>query len=119
MRVLIAGGTGLIGQALSQALAGEGHDVVVLTRQPGRAKKGAGVQLQQWDGRSAEGWGHLADGAGAIVNLAGAGIADQRWSAARKSEIRQSRIDAGKAVMEAIAGAAVKPGVLIQSSAVG
>jgi uncharacterized protein (TIGR01777 family) len=119
MRVLIAGGTGLIGQALSQAMVAEGHDVVVLTRQPERAKKMAGVQLQQWDGRSAAGWGHLAEGAGAIVNLAGAGIADQRWSAARKSESRQSRIDAGKAVMEAIAGAAVKPGVLIQSSAVG
>ena len=43
MRVLIAGGTGLIGQALSQAMVAEGHDVVVLTRQPERAKKMAGV----------------------------------------------------------------------------
>lgn len=120
MRIIITGGTGLIGRPLSQALAAEGHEVIVLSRQPEKVKNvPAGVKVQKWDGKSAEGWGELADGAGAIVNLAGAGIADQRWSAARKQLIRQSRIDAGKAVMEAIAAANAKPGVLIQASAVG
>jgi len=120
MRVIITGGTGLIGQPLCKALVAEGHDVIALSRAPERVKNApAGVKLQKWDGKSAEGWGELADGAGAIVNLAGAGIADKRWSQTRKQEIRQSRIDAGKAVMEAIAAATVKPGVLIQSSAVG
>ncbi|MFO7633506.1 MAG: TIGR01777 family oxidoreductase [Caldilinea sp.] len=120
MRVLITGGTGLIGQALSQALVADGHEVVALTRQPEKVKNmPSAVKLQKWDGRSAEGWGEVADGAGAIVNLAGAAIADQRWSRERKQEIRQSRINAGRAVMEAIAAASVKPGVLIQSSAVG
>lgn len=120
MRVLITGGTGLIGQELSRALVAEGHEVIVLTRAPEKAQRvPAGVKLQKWDGQSAEGWGELADGAGAIVNLAGAGIADKRWSRERKQEIRQSRINVGKAVLEAIAAAPAKPDVLIQASAVG
>lgn len=120
MRIIITGGTGLIGRPLSQALVSEGHEVIVLSRQPEKVKNAsAGVKVQKWDGKSAEGWGQLADGAGAIINLAGAGIADERWSAARKQLIRQSRIEAGRAVMEAIAAASAKPGVLIQASAVG
>jgi len=120
MRILITGGTGLIGRPLSQALTSEGHEVIMLSRQPEKVKDApAGVKVQKWDGKSAEGWGQLADGASAIVNLAGAGIADQRWSTERKQLIRQSRIDAGKAVMAAIAAATTKPGVLIQASAVG
>lgn len=120
MRVIITGGTGLIGQPLSKALVADGHEVIILSRAPESVKNApAGVKLQKWDGKSAEGWGELADGAGAIINLAGAGIADQRWSQERKREIRQSRIDAGKAVMEAITAASTKPRVLIQSSAVG
>ena len=120
MRVIITGGTGLIGQPLSKALVADGHEVIVLSRAPEKVGNApAGVKLLKWDGKSAEGWGELADGAGAIVNLAGAGIADKRWSQQRKQEIRQSRINAGKAVMEAITAAAIKPGVLIQSSAVG
>jgi uncharacterized protein len=77
------------------------------------------VRAERWDGRSAAGWGQWADGAGAIVNLAGAGIADSRWSDERKREIVASRVDAGKAVVEAVQAAAVKPAVVIQSSAVG
>lgn len=120
MRVIITGGTGLIGRPLSQALVAAGHEVVVLTRNPQKVKNmPAGVRLQQWDGASAAGWGELADGAHAIVNLAGEGIADGRWSSARKQAIRQSRIDAGKAVMAAIQAATTKPKVLVQSSAVG
>jgi hypothetical protein len=120
MRIIITGGTGLIGRPLSQALAADGHEVVVLTRDPAKVKgMPATVKLQTWDGKTAQGWGQLADGAEAIINLAGAGIADGRWTAARKQTIRQSRVNAGKAVMEAITAAANKPKVLIQSSAVG
>lgn len=120
MRVIITGGTGLIGRALSEALAADGNEVVVLTRNPDKAKEmPKGVHLQKWDGATPAGWGHLVDGAGAIVNLAGEGIADSRWSKERKQAIRQSRVAAGNAVTEAIKGAANKPQVLIQSSAVG
>lgn len=120
MRVIITGGTGLIGRALSAALVAAEHEVIVLTRNPAKVKQmPARVKLEKWDGKSANGWGHLADGAGAIVNLAGESIAGGRWTRERKQRIRDSRVQAGNAVMEAIAAAAVKPNVLVQSSAVG
>jgi uncharacterized protein (TIGR01777 family) len=120
MRVIVTGGTGLIGRPLCAALAADGDEVIVLSRNPAKVKGLAqGVKVEQWDGKTAQGWGQLADGAGAIVNLAGEGIADGRWSTSRKQRIRDSRIEAGKAVMQAIAAASVKPKVLIQASAVG
>lgn len=119
MRILITGGTGLIGRPLSAALVAEGHDVTVLSRNPDRVKNPVpGVKLVAWNAQSAEGWGHLADGAGALINLAGEGIGDGRWSDERKRKIRTSRTLAGKAVMEAIAAAAVKPKVLLQASGI-
>jgi uncharacterized protein (TIGR01777 family) len=77
----------------------------------------------KWDAATASGWGELADGAEVIVNFAGESIAGEslfggRWSEERKKRIYSSRIDAGKAVMEAIAAAAIKPKVLIQASGV-
>lgn len=120
MRIIITGGTGLLGRPLSAALASEGHEVTVLSRQPDKAKAIAlGVKLAAWDGESSQGWGQLVDGADAIINFAGSGIGDGRWSDERKQQIRQSRIKAGKAVLEAITGATVKPKVLLQASAVG
>jgi hypothetical protein len=120
MRVIITGGTGLIGRQLAANLHQDKHEVIVLSRNPNQpAKLPAGVRVERWDGRSAAGWGRWADGAGAIVNLAGAGIADSRWSDERKREIIASRVDAGKAVVDAVQAASVKPSVVIQSSAVG
>lgn len=120
MRVIITGGTGLIGRPLCAALVKDGHDVIVLTRNPATTKgMPAGVRLEKWDARTADGWSHLADGAGAIINLAGEGLADGRWTAERKERILSSRLNAGKAVMAAIEQAANRPPVLVQASAVG
>lgn len=145
MRIIIGGGTGLIGRALSGALAESGHAVTVLSRSPERfrapapgARAGGGqsgvlsgaqgavqagaqgvVHAAGWDGRTADGWGALVDGADAVVNLAGAGIADGRWTAARKQLIHDSRTQAGAAITAAVAAARVKPKVLVQASAVG
>jgi uncharacterized protein (TIGR01777 family) len=119
-RVLIAGGTGLIGRALSASLAQDGHEVIVLSRDPERAKNlPANVGVERWDARTAEGWGGLADGAHAVVNLAGEGIAAGRWTTERKSGIRESRLNAGQAVVQAIESAKQKPLVLVQASGVG
>ena len=119
MRIIITGGTGLLGRPLSAALAGAGHEVTVLSRQPGKVQNmPPGVKLAAWDGESSQGWGELADGADAVVNYAGESIAGGRWSDERKRKIRQSRINAGKAVMQAISAAAVKPKVLIQASGI-
>ena len=124
MRVIITGGTGLIGRALTAELVSRGHEVIILSRSPKLAAGlPAGVRVEGWDARSAKGWGPLADGAGAIVNLAGENIAGtgflpQRWTDERKRRILESRINAGRAVVEAVEQAASKAGVVIQSSGV-
>ena len=119
-KVVITGGTGLIGKALSAELAND-YEVVILSRNPKKYAKSmpANVQLVLWDAVSADGWAEHADGAHAIINLAGAGIADARWTPARKELIINSRVNAGKAVVQAIEQAQIKPQVLLQASAVG
>ena len=118
MKLVIAGGTGLIGTALSADLAADGHDVVVLSRQPEAASPPQGVVVAGWDARSAYGWKHLADGADAVVNLAGESLS-RRWTADRKHRIRDSRLNAGRAVVEAIDSARQRPKVLVQASGIG
>lgn len=120
MRVLITGGSGLIGGALARDLAGS-HDVVVLTRDPARATGlPPKIRAVRWDGVTAEGWGELAEGPDtAIVHLAGESIADGRWTAERKRRIVDSRVRSSAAVAAAIERTKVKPRVLLQGSAVG
>jgi uncharacterized protein len=120
MKIIITGGTGLIGSALAEDLANDGHEVILLSRAAQSAKKFLpGIRVEQWDGRTAQGWGHLADGADAIVNLAGENLSAGRWTAKRKKAIIESRLNAGAAVVQAVQQATIKPRVLIQSSAVG
>lgn len=120
MRIIITGGTGLIGRKLSQIMSADGHDVIVLSRNPGKAVgMPTVVRVEQWNTQTIEGWGELVDGADAIVNLAGAGIADGRWSRERKQLINDSRLDAGNILVEAIQAAEKKPATFIQASAVG
>lgn len=120
MRILIMGGTGLIGRPLAAGLAVDGHEVIVLSRNPERATGlPDGVRAERWDARTAGGWAHLAEGAGAIVNLAGESIGSGRWTQERKERILDSRLDAGRAVVQAVEQATEKPGVLIQASGIG
>ena len=128
MRILITGGTGLIGTALTTSLAADGHEVIVLTRDPAKAVGlPRNARAEKWDARTAQGWGALADGADAIVNLAGESIAGEsipailfkRWSAKYKQQIVESRQRGGQALVEAVRAAKQKPRVLIQASAVG
>lgn len=120
MRVIITGGTGMIGRALSHALLAENHLVTILSRHPDSARDMApGISVEKWDGKTTEGWAHLVDGADAVVHLAGAGIADGLWTEKRKQIIRESRIQSGLAIRQAIEQAEKKPEVLIQASAVG
>lgn len=125
MKIIITGGSGLIGRALSAELLGHGHDVIVLSRSPGQViglpNK---VQVVQWDAKTPNGWGHLVEEAGVIVNLAGESVAgvnllSMRWTPERKQKIPESRLDAGKAVVDAVQAARHKPGIVIQASAVG
>ncbi len=125
MRVIITGGAGFIGRKLAADLAASGYEVIVLSRNPARATGlPAGVRAEQWDGRTAAGWGPLADGALAIVNLAGENLSGgsfppARWTPERKALIRSSRLDAGAAVLAAVNAATTKPRVVIQASGIG
>jgi uncharacterized protein (TIGR01777 family) len=120
MRVILTGGSGLIGRALTTSLAGGGHEVVVLSRRPERvAGLPENARAMSWDGRSASGWGPLANGADAIINLAGENIGTGRWTDERRRRILESRLNAGHAVVEAVEQAHERPCVVVQSSAVG
>lgn len=119
MRALVTGGTGLIGGHLARDLAAGGYEVVVLTRDPSPSQPlPPGVRAAAWDGKTADGWGHLVGGA-AIVHLAGENVGAGRWTAARKQRIYDSRVRSGEAVLAAVEQAAEKPRVLLQASAVG
>src|SRR5258707_5092058 len=124
MRVIIAGGTGLIGRPFAGALARRGKEVVVLSRDPALAartfaRRGlASIRTAGWDGQTAQGWGELIVGESAIVNLAGASPAHWRWTNAYRARILESRLHAGEAVMQAIERYG-PPDVLVQASASG
>lgn len=125
MRVIISGGSGLIGRELTANLTADKHEVIILSRNP-QSVTGlpSGARAVKWDGRTSAGWAEYADGADALINLAGESIAGRNpiidhWTPERKKLIIDSRLQAGQAMIEAIKAAKVKPGVLIQASAVG
>jgi uncharacterized protein (TIGR01777 family) len=125
MRIILAGGSGMIGRQLASSLTADQHEVVVLSRYPQRhlSLLPPDVQIVAWDGESASGWGHRADGADVIVNMAGARIGGPnplkyRWTSKRKKLLCDSRKKAGKAVSEAVFAAAKKPEVVVQFSGV-
>jgi len=120
MRVLITGGSGLIGRNLAVCLMEHGHEVIVLSRQPEKAfGMPASAVAERWDGRTFTGWGRHLEGTDAVVNLAGENIAEGRWTSDRKRRIRESRLNAGRSMVEAIEAAKRKPRVLVQASGVG
>jgi len=132
MHVVILGGTGFIGSALTRALLARGDAVTVPSRAPRASGAGAASGAQGagpsvtpavWNGRDPEPLAHLLHGAHAVVNLLGENIAGGRWSAQRKARIVDSRVAAGQAVAAALgsleASGAGRPAVLVQASAVG
>ncbi len=120
-RVIVTGGTGFIGRHLTRRLAEKGYEVICLTRNLSLAKERGAPRIlfTAWDARSAVGWGGYAEGASAIVNLAGESLASGRWNKGNKVKIVESRLRAGKAIVDAVKSARKKPNVVIQSSAIG
>lgn len=116
MRILITGGTGLIGRQLCKALLAEGHQLTVLSRHPETVavKCGAAVQamatLDEWQPE------RTFD---AVINLAGEPIVDKYWSAQRKQVLWDSRVTLTGRLVQRIAAARQKPAVLLSGSAVG
>lgn len=119
MKIVIAGGTGFLGQPLTSALVAGGHDVVVLSRSE-QARVAPGARAAAWDlQRALSPWAAEIDGADAVINLAGEPIADHRWTAAQKHRIEDSRVVATRRIFTAIAEAAAPPSVLVSGSGVG
>jgi hypothetical protein len=122
-KVLVTGGSGLIGSALTEELAGAGYEVVVLSRSPGEVTGlPAGARAVGWDAETAGGWGAEAGGARAIVNLAGENLATWPWTEATKRRLLESRLASTRAVVEALervrAARAALPEVLLQGSGI-
>jgi uncharacterized protein (TIGR01777 family) len=111
MDIVVAGGSGYLGQALVRSLTANGHQVRVLTRRPRHAGD------IQWPASDAEPLPDAVGAAGAVVNLAGEPL-DRRWTPARKALIRDSRVRTTRRLVGAIT-AAPRPPVLVNSSAVG
>lgn len=118
-KVLVTGGSGLIGSALTNLLAGAGYEVVVLSRSPERVSGlPAGARAVGWDSETADGWGPEAEGARAVVNLAGENLASWPWTEERKRTILGSRLDATRAVVRALERTSERPSVLVQASGI-
>lgn len=116
MKILIAGGTGLIGNKLSAALAAAGHTITVLSRKGG---KNAHENLRHltWNGKEIP--DALVGPQDAVINLAGAGIADKRWTIDYKKLLEESRLNATRACLAFIQRQNPPPSVFINASAVG
>ena len=119
MKVVISGGSGLIGRALCRALLEAGHEPVVLTRDPRRATRlPADVRAVVWDPPELGTWAAEVADAGAIVNLAGESIGRWPWTSRRKLALMESRLRSTRALIGALASlpAQRRPHVLISAS---
>lgn len=108
MKIIIPGGTGHLGTLLTRHFREAGHRVVVLSRN-------VEADALPWDGRTLGGWAAAVEGADVVINLAGRSV-DTRYSAAKKEEILQSRVESTRVVGEAIARAKRPPRVWLQAS---
>jgi len=117
MKVVIAGGTGFLGRALTDALLADGHEVTILSR--GAVPVPPGAVRVHWDTAHAGApWTGAIDAADVVVNLAGESIAAHRWSAAQKRRIEDSRVEATRRLASAIQESRTPPSVFVSASGV-
>lgn len=129
MRVILTGGTGLIGQALTASLVQDGHQVVILSRRevPTSPLQGneeaeeisssGKVHTVHWP--EGEAWVEVLEGADAVIHLAGESIAGKRWNAKQKQRILESRREGTRRLVDAIGRLSNPPPTLLSASAVG
>lgn len=111
MRVLVTGGTGFIGEAMIPALQEKGYEVAVLTRSP---SSGVVPQVEYVQDPDA-----LSGPVDAVINLAGASLADKRWSPAYKAEMLESRVGLTRRLGGFFSSQKTRPSVWINASAIG
>lgn len=121
MNIVVTGGTGFVGRALCAALSQRSHSVTILTRHIGQVPHQADVQVQslQWNARDAGPWEQVFEGADAVINLAGAPIADARWTDSRKQLITDSRVLTTRLLVRALSRRSTKPLTFMSASGIG
>lgn len=118
MKVTVTGATGLIGTRIVAALQARGDEVTVLSRSPERAAAALGVEAAAWDPLAGPAPAAALAGRDAVIHLAGENVA-QRWTAAAKQAIRDSRVTGTRNLVAGIEAAAPRPAALVSASAVG
>lgn len=118
MHIVIAGGSGFVGQVLQKQLLAQGHQLTILTRDSSKIQSTNQVQYVEWLTPNSQPETQL-DKVDAFVNLAGESINGLRWTKAKKQRILQSRITATKEVLRIIEKLDPKPSVLVNASAIG
>ena len=113
MNILIAGGSGFLGTALTKSLEQDDHKVFILTR-----RNPVKSNHIHWDGKTTNGWGHLVNGMDAVVNLTGYGLEHWPWTKRQKQKFLDSRVIPGLALASAIKDASRRPGVFLQASGI-
>jgi uncharacterized protein (TIGR01777 family) len=111
MKIVLPGGSGQVGTLLARAFVADGHEVLVLSRQP----KPVPWRVVRWDAESVGDWATEVDGADVVINLAGRSV-NCRYDANNRRLIRESRVRSTRAVGEAIARASRPPRVWLQAS---
>lgn len=121
MQIVVTGGTGFIGRPLCAALCQAGYQITLLTRRKDEAQRscGSSVTAVEWNGRDVGVWEHCLDGADAVINLAGAPIAEGRWTDDRKQLLTESRVLTTRLLVEAMSRRTSKPRTLVSASGIG
>jgi len=117
VNVLIAGGTGFLGSALTRRLLSHGHKVSLLSRRP--STPAAVPPIYHWDPERGEFDGNALSGADAVVNLAGENLAGGRWTRERKQRLVDSRVGGTRFLAQRLAERSPRPRALVNASAVG
>ena len=117
--VLITGGTGMIGKALTEALIERGFHVIILTRNASKHKPATNISFAEWDIQKQTIDKKAVEKADHVVHLAGASVAEKRWTDKRKQEIVSSRVDSGKLLVESLKTIPNKARTVISISGIG
>lgn len=117
--ILITGGTGLIGRELSKSLLQKGHQVILLTRSANAIKVNDGIEYSNWNPENEKIDPAVVSRADVIIHLAGAGVAEKRWSRKRKQEIINSRVKSSRLLVKTLETIPNKVQAVISASAIG
>lgn len=119
MKIVVSGGTGFIGRPLCRLLIEQGHEVSVLSRHRNPKATDSRATMMYWDGCTRGTWERALVGANAVINLAGAPIADRRWTSKLKKALLESRVGTTRLLVDAFSTLSQAPGILINGSAIG